>query len=460
MKKSTNDKTYNFVDLFAGLGGIRLGLERAAKKEHVKVKCVLTSEIKKSAIEALSNRYSNEKVDYDITKVHAIDLKKDIDILLAGFPCQAFSQAGLGMGFLDKTRGTLFFDVLRLIVESKQKGHKPLGFILENVEGLMTHGGKNKGDKFGKTLSTIVESLYNEGYNVNVKLLDASEYGCPQKRKRVYIVGVANEIGFVDLEELPKSHKSFGSVMEQGLPTDDSDFAKRIIDEFGLDNLPGKSIKDKRGGHKNIHSWDIEAKGPVSKEQKELLNLLFKERRKKHWCAEIGIDWMDGIPLTIEQISTFFPHQNLQLLLDDLVSKGYLTYAYPKKKIRISDGVNVAFRRIPDETKEKGYNIVTGKLSYEYTKFLDPKEPAHTMVAMDMARVGVVDGNGIRHLSIKEGLGLFGYSNYDLSYLEDRKNGKSIAFDLLGNSVCVPVIEIIAQRLLQAIKNYQEHEKD
>lgn len=445
-------KTYNFVDLFAGLGGIRLGLERAARKEQVKVKCILTSEIKKSAIEALKNRHPKEKADYDVTKIHARDIEDNIDIVLGGFPCQAFSQAGLGMGFLDKTRGTLFFDVLRLIVESTNKGHKPKGFILENVEGLISHGGKVNGSQYGKTLNTIIDSLEKAGYNVTTKLLDASEYGCPQIRKRVYIVGVAKEIGVVDLNNLPKSRRVFKSVMEHGLPTDNSTFARKIVKEYGLQNLPGKSIKDKRGGMNNIHSWDIQAKGSVSEAQKELLNLLFKERRKKHWCSEIGIDWMDGIPLTTKQIATFFYHKELQTMLDDLVKKGYLAYEHPKKRIKVTDGENVAYRRVPDETKEKGYNIVTGKLSFEYTKFLDPTKPAHTMVAMDMEKVGVVDGDGIRHLSIKEGLGLFGYVGYDLSYLEERKNGKSVAFDLLGNSVCVPVIETVARRLIQTIE--------
>jgi len=446
--------SYNFIDLFAGLGGIRIGLERAARKEHVKVKCVLTSEVKKTAIESLQNRYKKEKVDYDVTKIHANTISDNFDIVLAGFPCQAFSQAGLGMGFLDKTRGTLFFDVLRLIIESTELGHKPKGFILENVEGLINHGGKIEGAKYGRTLTTILESLDKAGYNVIAKLLDASEYGCPQMRKRVYIVGVAKEIGAVDLENLPKSHKTFGSIMEHGLPTDKSAFAQRLIEVYGVDNLPGKAIKDKRGGENNIHSWDVAARGATTSDQRQLLNALFLERRKKHWCAEIGIDWMDGIPLTKQQIETFYTHPQLQDLLDDLVHKGYLTYEHPKKKIKFSDGENTAYRRIPDETKEKGYNIVAGKLSFDYTKFLDPQKPTHTMVAMDMERVGVIDGDGIRHLTINEGLKLFGYSNYNLSYLESRKNGKAIAFDLLGNSVCVPVIEAIARRLIQTLESY------
>lgn len=180
--------------------------------------------------------------------------------------------------------------------------------------------------------------------------------------------------------------------------------------------------------------------------------MLLKERRKKKWASIIGIDWMDGMPLTAEQIATFYKTENLQIMLDGLVKKGYLAFEHPKKKIILKDGENTSSKREYDNSKPKGYNIVTGKLSFKYSQFLDPSSIAPTMVAMDMTRIGVIDGDGIRHLSINEGLKLFGYTDYDLSFLEQRKKGKSIAFDLLGNSVCVPVIKIIADRLLKTIR--------
>jgi DNA (cytosine-5)-methyltransferase 1 len=119
--------------------------------------------------------------------------------------------------------------------------------------------------------------------------------------------------------------------------------------------------------------------------------------------------------------------------------------------VAVSDGINTGYRRESDTSKPKGYNIVTGKLSFPYSQILDPNDYAPTLVAMDMHRIGVVDGDGIRHLTISEGLKLFGFSNYDLSYLETQKYGRQKAFDLLGNSVCVPVIQVIASRLLQTL---------
>lgn len=122
--------TIKFIDLFAGIGGIRLGFEQACKKAKIKSECVFTSEIKPHAIEVLKQNH-NEKIDGDITQIEAKNIP-DFDVLLGGFPCQAFSAAGKRLGFED-TRGTLFFDVARILKEKK-----PLGFVLENVEGLKT----------------------------------------------------------------------------------------------------------------------------------------------------------------------------------------------------------------------------------------------------------------------------------------------------------------------------------
>ena len=444
---------YNFIDLFAGLSGIRIGFEQAAKEMGLRTKCVLTSEIKPAAIEALRHRYPTEKCDYNIYDVNADLLPNGTDVILGGFPCQAFSAAGKGLGFLD-TRGTLFFEIERIINELTQLNMKPKGFILEKVEGLVSHGGKEKGQIYGKTLSTILHKLEIAGYNVSVAVLDASAFGVPQKRKRVYLVGVDSNYGEVDLSNLETSKVFVEDVIQRGEETDDSEFAKLLIKNVGLDKLAGKCVKDKRGGASNIHSWDIGLKGPVSKEQTKFLNILLKERRKKKWASIIGIDWMDGMPLTLEQIATFYDSKDLEGMLNDLVSKGYLVYEHPKKKVTISDGVNIATQRVYDTSKPKGYNIVAGKMSFKYNHILDPKGFAPTLVAMDMERVGVIDGKGIRHLTIEEGLRLFGYKGYDLSYLYKQKNGRKKAFDLLGNSVCVPVVKVLANRLLLTLEGH------
>ena len=109
-----------------------------------------------------------------------------------------------------------------------------------------------------------------------------------------------------------------------------------------------------------------------------LLNKLFKERRKKQWAKEIGIDWMDGMTLTLEQINTFIkkPKEELKTILDDLVDKGYLKFEHPKKLVKEKTKDGIKSYREYDATKPRGYNIVTGKLSFEINKILDPNDIA------------------------------------------------------------------------------------
>ncbi len=434
-----------FIDLFAGLGGIRLGFEQACQDRGIETECVLTSEIKPYAIQTLKHNHHHENFVGDIFQVKNEDIPP-FDFLFGGFPCQPFSASGKRNGFAD-TRGTLFFEIERII-----KYHQPKGFILENVEGLVKHDLENKHDEIGRTLKTILDKLENElDYQVSWKVLDSVNFGVPQSRKRVFIVGTKNEK--VSLDNFEPTFKVLKDVLESGKPTMNTDFTKKLLSHFTVKELYGKSIKDKRGGENNIHSWDIGIKGECSKDQINLLNRLFKERRKKQWASEIGIDWMDGMPLTLSQIQSFFPVNNLfenvdvKALLDDLVEKGYIKFEHPKKLVSENTENGVITSRVYDETKPKGYNIVTGKLSFEINKILNPFEITPTLVATDMVKIVVPDGKGIRKLTIREGLRIFGYpENYEIPVKE------SLAFDLLGNTVVVPVIKAVAERILDALE--------
>ncbi len=429
-------KELKYIDLFAGMGGIRLGLVQACSEKGIATKCVFTSEIKSAAINVYSQNHPGEQIAGDITKIKSKDIP-DFDVLLAGFPCQAFSYAGKGEGFADATRGTLFFDVLRILNEKK-----PKGFILENVEGLVTH------DE-GRTFKTIVQCL-EENYKVSARVLNAKDFGVPQDRKRIYIVGVRKNKRKVSLEDFPVIRTSVGDILEHGLPMSDTPFTKNMLAHYTVEQIEGKKIKDKRGGTDNIHSWDLEVKGPVSAEQKALLNEMLKARRQHKWAEDWGIDWMDGMPLTTKQIRTFYSHPNLQKMLDDLSDKGYVVFEHPKKKVteeRVVNGRTIKVsHREPDLTKPKGYNIVAGKLSFEVSEVLSKQKIAPTLVAMDMHRIHVVDGEGVRKLTLREGLRLFGYPD-DFKF--DVKDSEG--YDLLGNTVVVPVIKAVAGRLIDVI---------
>lgn len=431
-------ESIKFIDLFAGIGGIRKGFELACSDLGIKTECVFTSEIKPYAVEVLKQNHPNETVRGDITKIETAEIP-DFDFLLGGFPCQAFSAAGKRLGFED-TRGTLFFEVERIL-----RDKKPKGFILENVEGLVNHDKQNIKDKIGKTLSTILEHLTTLGYKVNWRVLNAKNFGVPQDRKRIYITGTY--IDFPNLDNFETNNANLSDILEKGLPVSNSKFVNLVLSNYSVKQLYGMSIKDKRGGNNNIHSWDIDYKGKTTKQEKEFLNLLLKERRKKKWAQEYGIDWMDGMPLTISMIRTFYNADNLETMLEDLVAKKYLKKEHPKKKI--------GNKRVQDETLPLGYNIVAGKMSYEVAKVLDPKGIAPTLVAMDMEHLFVGDGDGIRKLSLREGLRLFGYPD-DFKFDVSLQDG----YDLLGNTVVVPVIKQVALRVLTILTEKKKNESE
>lgn len=184
------------IDLFAGIGGIRLGFEQAFSG----VECVFTSEIDKFAIQTYKANFGEENINGDITLISEKDIPEH-DILLAGFPCQPFSQAGLKKGFSD-TRGTLFFDIERILIEKK-----PKAFLLENVKQL-------KGHEKGQTLKIILEHLRNAGYKVYFDVLKARDFGVPQNRERIFIVGFLDQEVDFKFPQPTNTETFVGSILE------------------------------------------------------------------------------------------------------------------------------------------------------------------------------------------------------------------------------------------------------
>lgn len=425
-KSGLDSQVCRFIDLFSGMGGTRVGFEQACQAQSLKPECVFSSDLKAHAIAAYQNNFGeSEEVHGDITEIDADEIP-DFDYLLAGFPCQPFSSAGKRKGFLDK-RGGLFFTIVNIL-----KVKQPLGFLLENVEGLASH------DK-GATLATIIQQLELLGYQVSWRILDASQFGVPQQRKRIYIAGHRDKK--IDLSDFEETSNTVAQIIEHDAPFEHTKFTQLLAEKFTPAQLQGKAIKDKRGGGNNIHSWDLELKGPVSKPQRELLALILKQRRYKKWAQQKGITWMDGMPLTLSEIATFYQHPDLEALLEDLARKGYLTFEHPKEVVK-RHGVSVreAAPHVP-----KGYNIVAGKLSFSIAKILDPNGIAPTLVATEYGKIAVALKQGVRKLTIREGLRLSGFPEaYHLDGLSYRD-----AFDLIGNTVMPPVIRAVSMRLLK-----------
>jgi len=201
---------YRSIDLFAGIGGIRMGFDQAFGDD---IETVFASEWDEYARKTYyANFNSPDKINGDITKIDEKDVP-DFDICLAGFPCQAFSMAGKRMGFEDDyhglCRGTLFLDVARICDE-----HKPKVIFCENVKGLTIHKG---GDTF-KVICKVFEDL---GYNVHYKVLNSKDYGVPQNRERIYIVCFRKDLddSMFSFPEPIESDVCIRNIMEKDVPS-------------------------------------------------------------------------------------------------------------------------------------------------------------------------------------------------------------------------------------------------
>lgn len=214
--------TTRFIDLFAGIGGTRIPFDELGYK------CVFSSEWDKAACDTYEANF-HERPYGDITKIPAEDIPPH-DLLLAGFPCQAFSIMGKMQGFSD-IRGTMFFEVARILAY-----HRPQTILLENVKQLTTH------DR-GRTFSTILRTLSDLGYHLQWRILNALDFGLPQKRERVIITGFQSK----DLCErfdfnIPKQKYNLKDILEPDCEIDPSLFASPRIIEKRRASVEGKDV--------------------------------------------------------------------------------------------------------------------------------------------------------------------------------------------------------------------------
>jgi DNA (cytosine-5)-methyltransferase 1 len=217
-----NNLSLKYVDLFCGIGGFRVATEIVCQEHQIKPLCVFSSDIDKNAIATYQANYG-EKPDGDITQIAASKIP-DHQILFAGFPCQPFSICGKLDGF-DDIRGTLFFDIARIL-----KTKKPYSFILENVKQLQGH-------KSGQTLRRIIEILEDIGYYTYYKVFNALDFGLPQKRERIFIVGFLEPIKFEWIVER-KPMKSLDEILETSVSS--SYYASEKIRNNRLVKYQGK----------------------------------------------------------------------------------------------------------------------------------------------------------------------------------------------------------------------------
>lgn len=209
--KSNSKPSLRYIDLFCGIGGFRVAATQVFEKYNVPATCVFSSDIDPYAREAYKANF-DEYPSGDITLIDERDVP-DHDILFAGFPCQPFSIIGNGKGFED-TRGTLFFDIARIL-----KAKRPKAFVLENVKRLVGHNQ-------GKTLKKILSVLSDLGYTVYYRVLNALDYGLPQKRERVFLVGFYQPMIYHWPIKMSK-YKPLSEILEKNV--DKRHFASEII---------------------------------------------------------------------------------------------------------------------------------------------------------------------------------------------------------------------------------------
>ena len=408
-----------FIDLFAGIGGIRIGTENALSKHNIKSQCVLSSEIDEKACQTYQLNFN----EYPSGDIHSIEDIENFDLLLAGFPCQPFSYAGKRRGFGD-TRGTLFFEIERIL-----KKYQPKAFLLENVRGLYTHDN-------GRTFKTIIETLHELGYGTTDLVLNSSDFDVPQNRVRLYILGIlgatpktslVTNYGSADshafkrklMDTDKEAVRTVKDILEDNVPEEyycSKRFTEQLHSVIGddLSMLHGYRLIDYRGGQ-SLHSWELGTKGKCTSAEIEFMNLLMQNRRKHNFGVQ-----QDGKKLTLEQIKTFYNLPQMEDIMDSLITKGYLKCENGK------------------------YNPVCGNMSFEIFKFLDPDSISITLTSSDCNRLGVIQQNRPRHITPRECARIQGFPD---SFIVNPD--KAFAYKQFGNSVSIPVIEAVISDFIE-----------
>lgn len=424
-------KNFTFVDLFSGVGGFRIPLEKLGGK------CVAYSEIDKHAIEVYKNNFNtkNEIFLGDITNVKTTT---KADLVVGGVPCQAWSVAGKKKGF-DDPRGKLWEDSIRLV-----KKNKPKAFIFENVKGL--YDPRNKG-----SLELIISEFKKCGYDVFHKVLNAYDFGLPQNRDRLFIVGIRVDIKLDFNFPMPTSNPKPLAKIIDNLDIKSSHLNKK---KFIPKNLFGEKIPfsrnrfqkddelndffifcDTRDGHTTIHSWDLVK---TSQLEKKICLAILKNRRKK-----IYGEW-DGNPLSYKSIKSLVKETTIKSL-KILMKKNILTQEedgrYELVNTKNSAGINGVYRVFLPQSDIFATITATENRDFIATKSISGKNPEEYKKKFINE---IYLKNNYRLLSGRESGRLQGFPDKFKIHPNDK-----IAKKQFGNAVPTNVVYNLAKELLK-----------
>ncbi|MFP5273611.1 DNA cytosine methyltransferase [Coleofasciculus sp.] len=428
---------FTFVDLFSGIGGFRIALEELGGK------CLGYSEIDKEAVKTYKKNFisylNSEEVNLgDIVKLGKLPFS--VDIVVGGVPCQPWSIAGKIKG-LDDPRGKLWFDVIRVVAQNQ-----PKGFIFENVKGLTD-------PRHRQSFELIISKLKSLGYNVKASVINSYDFGVPQDRERVFIVGVRDDLDNSESFQFPEPLHVKPKLYEFIEGIEASEVRKK---KFSPDILFGGKIPASRGrfqkndelndffiftdirdGHTTIHSWDLVR---TTQREKLICQTILKNRRKKKYGLK------DGNPLSFEVLDQLIPNLTAAEL-DKLITKKILRYidhkGYEFFNSKISSGINGISKIFLPNSDVIGTLTATGTRDFVATVPLDSQEPQdykNTFIR-EIYRKGKY-----KPLSAKDYARLQGFP--DWFTIADKE---STAKKQFGNAVSVPVVYHIAKALVKVI---------
>lgn len=429
---------FTFIDLFAGIGGFRIALEQLGGK------CLGYSEIDPEAVKVYQKNFisyvNSEEINLgDITQIN--HLPWQLDLIVGGVPCQPWSIAGKSGGFNDP-RGRLWFDVIRII-----QLNQPQGFIFENVKGLTD-------PRHQKSFSYILDSLSELGYQVQWKILNSYDFGVPQDRQRVFIVGVNQTAKSQSLFQFPKPLATQPKLYHAVDQISDQEVTKNKFPPevlFGSKNkIPparGRFQKidelndffifaDIRGGHTTIHSWDLMR---TTQREKYICETLRKNRRSKKYGNK------DGNPLSYQDLSQLIGNLKLQEL-EKLVHKKILHHkneGYEFVNSKISSGINGISKIFMPYADAISTLTATGTKVFVSKVAIPCREPDEYK---QLFLKEVYRKKRFKELTVKDYAQLQGFPDYFIPHYENK-----IAKKQFGNAFSVPIVFHLVQALLPLV---------
>jgi DNA (cytosine-5)-methyltransferase 1 len=436
----SNEFKFTFVDLFAGIGGFRIPLEELGGK------CLAYSEIDTEAIKIYRQNFinysnQNELELGDITKIRT--LPSDIDIVVGGVPCQPWSVAGKLKGF-DDPRGKLWFDVLKLLDNSK-----PLAFIFENVRGLASPKNRN-------SFEYLLTQFEQINYTVKWQIINSYDFGVPQSRERVFIVGIRNDLKNCHQYRFPEPLKyqpKLSDIIDELKDYKSIEKVKLSADILFGGKIPASrnrfqkddelndffTFSDLRNGHTTIHSWDLI--DTTEKEKLICLTLLKNRRRKKYGDK-------DGNPLSFDDLQELIPNLKISEL-NELISKNIFRETANNKYEFVNSknmsGINGIYRIFLPTSQIIPTLTATGARDFIATKTIfadNPQDYKNKFIKE------IYQPKKYKPITAKDACKLQGFPDWFKIH-----NNENIAKKQFGNAVSVPAVYHIAKELVKLIKH-------